>query len=1574
MRLRTKTVRRLKLLAIVLVVGAAAGGGLYAARQSQMHEATTVSLREGLAAADRHDYAMVQERLGSYLRRVEPSQAAPRAMLEYGRARRESPSPTGDGLRDAARWIGSYLSINPSDRGVSIELLKVYERAGMLLEARDRARLIRPDPLSLATEDDLPILRAEIGALVGLRARESQIQPLARRIIELRPLDVAAHLDLFALLRDARKPGECAAIAAKLLEAHPQDQRARLISLLAAADLSRRSDLEGLFPQLCTLVSLPVQSPRTVDHAVVPEDEVFVTRVASIMDAMGAHEHAAAVLIAGALQSLSPELVKVAARRGLYAGRFDDVLQLRDDSGPRGEPGTLLLIPQVLAAEQRADHGAADERLTMLEARGAFDYRARAFALATRATMRSTPGDTRSFDQALAPVREALSTYADEPILHFMLGEMLAGVGRTEEAIASWKACIELPVSTGWALPHVSLSRGYLSLGLIEDAIQSADMAQQIAPRSAAASLARFSAGVARAGVAASVPNDAEALLRFANDALVSLEADANANTGMMGEIVPKKTALLARLNRSKDATTFAESWIKAPERLGRVGLVELARVSARHGLGVEDHAIEAAESVFGMDANLASCKAAILAERGTPDEGLKVLDDAIAGASPEQKLDLSLARAVYLDSVHSEEAGEAWRGVVREGVDQARVLQAALRSSLASRDAEFLSQINRSLRAATGQDPDSSVDARLAKAQAMLLNDPTLAQRDDAATILRGICRDFPRMVDARVLLADALLMEAPDRGVRPMPGEALDNLRLAAVASPNPGPIWLRVAAVLQSLQDFEAARTELERVARDNPTNRDLRRRAASMLRVQGADQPALAIYRDLVQTGGASPDPVLVLAFAELLSDTGETTEARRQYRSLVDADLSLSTIPIVSAALSRFGDRDQAAAVLAKLDTMSISPGHRLVIVGESAELQGDFELALDRYAQACDAEPSFEDAWIRRIGLLLRRGDLRGAKDSIARAKSTLSSSAPIALLEQQALVAEHGMRGLSGLADALANDPRYAQDAEIVRAIGRAYDAGQLDTPDFLISLAQRYPASLPVQNLVVRQLLALDPPALERAAGVVSRSLSRFPTASEPARLATTVYSGLGAWPMVISSARAWRDRDPTSDAFVVAAIAMANLSLDDSRRAYEMLDEVIHAAVASPSDPFSRGVIDIYVRAALASGHVDEAESLVGPLIENSPIIRDAVWLPAASELAPLDVALRWIERASASSSSSSREDRLALAAAWSSLAGRFEDHRTDYTTRALAILTPMRDTAPSDAGIHRLVAQSFQRAHQLDQAAESYQRVLQIDPDNVDAIVNLASILRAQPERRPEALAMLEDAYSRLGSSVPALNLALAQSLLDGIDARLAQRDQTDPAPVAKRAVTLLTPLADRRPGDLSLQLTLAQAQDLAGDSAAAIAIGERLLRLEGLSKDVRAGIKNNVAGSILNTKAERGMLDHARELASEASADLRSAATITTYARVLRRLGERSEAIDRLREAIALEPASGNARVVLATLLVDGSHAEREEALGLVESLIQRPSEFSPLSLGSIREFVVLRNTFSADPNSPARGR
>ncbi|QQS08474.1 MAG: hypothetical protein IPK69_10825 [Phycisphaerales bacterium] len=1574
MRLRTKTVRRLKLLAIILVVGAAAGGGLYAARQSQLHEATTVSLREGLAAADRHDYAMVQERLGSYLRRVEPSQAAPRAMLEYGRARRESPSPTGDGLRDAARWIGSYLSTSPTDRDVSIELLKVYERAGMMLEARDRARLIRPDPLSLATESDLPVLRAEVGALVGLRAPESQIMPLVRRIIDIRPLDVAAHLDLFTLLRDARKPEECAAIAAKLLEANPLDQRARLISLLATADLSRRSDLESLFPQLCTLVGLTVQPPRTTDHAVVPDDEVFVTRVASIMDALGGHEHAAAVLAAGALRTLSPELVMVAARRGLYAGRLDDVMQLRDDSGPRGEPGTLLLIPQVLAAEQRGDNAAADERLTMLEARGAFDYRAHAFALAARATMRSTPGDTKSFDQALAPVREALSVYAAEPILHFMLGEMLAGVGRTEEAIASWKACVELPASTGWALPHVSLSRGYLSLGLIEDAIKSADVAQQIAPRSSAAALARFSAGVARAGVAATVPNDAEALLRFADDALVSLEADANANTGMMSEIVPKKAALLAMLDRSKDATTFAESWTRSPERLGQNGLVELARVSARHHLGVEDQAIAAAERAFGMDANLASCNAAILADRGTPDEGLRVLDDAIAGASPEQKLDLSLARAVYLDSVHSDKAAEAWRGVVREGGDQARVLQAALRSSLASRDAEFLAQINRSLRAATGQDPESSVDARLASAQAILLNNPTLAQRDDAAAILRGICRDFPRMVDARVLLADALLMEAPDRGVRPMPSEALENLRLAAVASPNPGPIWLRVAAVLQSLQDFEAARTELERVARDNPTNHDLRRRAASMLRVQGADQPALAIYRDLVQTGGATPDPDLVLAYAELLSDTGETTEARRQYRSLVDANLSLSSIPIVSAALARFGDRDQAASVLAKLETLSISPGQRLVIVGESAELQGDFELALDRYAEACDAEPSHEDAWIRRIGLLLRRGDLRGAKESITRAKATLSSSAPIALLEQQTLVAEHGMSGLSGLADALANDPRHAHDAEIVRAIGRAYDAGQLDTPDFLVSLAQRYPASLPVQNLVVRQLLTLDPPELERAASVVSRSLSRFPTASEPARLATTVYSGLGAWPMVISSARAWRDRDPSSDEFVVAAIAMANLSLDESRRAYEMLGEVIHAAVASPSDPFSRGVIDIYVRAALASGHADEAESLVGPLIENSPIIRDAVWLPAASELGTLDVAQRWIERASASSASSSREDRLALAAAWSTLAGRFETQRAGFSTKALDILTLMRNAEPSDAGIHRILAQAFQRADRLDEAADSYRRVLQIDPVNVDAIVNLASILRAKPEHRAEALAMLEDAYTRLGANVPALNLALAQALLDGIDARLAQRDQTDPAPVAKRAVSLLAPLANRRPGDLSLQLTLAQAQDLAGDPAAAIAIGERLLRLEGLSKEVRAGIMNNVAGSILNTKSERAMLDHARELASVACADLPSAATFTTFARALRRLGARSEAIDRLREGIALEPASGNARVVLASLLMDGSHAEREEARGLVESLVQRPSEFSALSLGSIRELAVLRNTFSAGHDPATQGR
>ena len=84
MSLKPKTVRRLTLVAAVVVIAAAGVGGLVAAGQWQVHRIDARLRKSGLDAFARDDYGAAAQDLGDYLRRHGEDATA---LLAYAHAR-----------------------------------------------------------------------------------------------------------------------------------------------------------------------------------------------------------------------------------------------------------------------------------------------------------------------------------------------------------------------------------------------------------------------------------------------------------------------------------------------------------------------------------------------------------------------------------------------------------------------------------------------------------------------------------------------------------------------------------------------------------------------------------------------------------------------------------------------------------------------------------------------------------------------------------------------------------------------------------------------------------------------------------------------------------------------------------------------------------------------------------------------------------------------------------------------------------------------------------------------------------------------------------------------------------------------------------------------------------------------------------------------------------------------------------------------------------------------------------------------------------------------------------------------
>lgn len=1522
MSLKPKTVRRLLVIGGAGVLIGLGGAGFVAVRNYQAQRSSASAREQGMAAYDAGRYPEVLDSLGRYLRRHEGD--AP-AMIRYARARLRVEEAGGGHLSQGASALRRYLDLAPDDHEAMRELLDCNLRLGLYPEAKALARRMRPASLEHAGKEHLHALAAEATAMLAMTPPDREAEAIMRRIVALDPLDCEWELRLAELLRGERKLDLVRRLAGDLLAAHPDDPRASLVAALAPLDAGDPRGARAAVERVAGLVGLDLRTAAITGEPPFPSED-YALRIVALLDDQAMFEHSLAVINAAQARLKTPRLSLLAARRNWQASRPEETVRVTEGARAGVDPETTTLVGlRGLALKQlgRREEAAAVAR-SLAEREG--EFRASAWRTAIEAYQPEGGAKLLALDLDL---RQAIESLPGEPVLAGVHAEVLAMLGRLDEAMKQWRSSTASLHSMGWALPWIRLSQASLQAGDVRSAVEEADMAIAQAPRSVLAAMTRFSAMVALSVSSRGDRPEIPELLAFAQRAGEALSKipDREAARELTEEVEVSRVMLLLRAGRHDQAVGHTREMIGRENPPSRRALERLALISALEELGLEDEILTGAERAWGKSPTTEAVRAAALRLAGHKDEGFAILRAGAEGANAPDRVAWNMQIASYLDTAKDPAAGPAWISLADTNPENVVVQRSALGSPAACQDAGFVERAAARLAGLTGASVNQEVLMRVAKVRAMLSGEITASRREEVLAQLREIVGSRPGLVEARTLLADVLLMDEPAKAIHPQVQEAVVQLRSAGAASGDPG-IRVRAAALLQEQRSFDEARLELASLARQNAGDPALLARIANMLVGQGDDAEAVPIFRSLV-ADPARATPEHLVAAASAMASGGDADEAAALFRRAAShPSLPLDALPAVASGLWRLGREGPAREAMERVNSGGVEAYRRILLGARFEELCGHRQAALAGYRKALGENPSSIDSWSALVGLQLDQGDLPAARQAVEEALAALPQEREIRLLRQRVMMSGAPASGteLKALADLLAADPRRATEAQAVRAVQELADADRMSDAQALNSLASRFSGNIAVQQLVVRRLASLTPPRLEEAANVAARAMVVFPRDPEPARLAAEVFSLQGRWAQTITACRAWKERDPGAGVQPDLVIAGAMDHLDRHAQAALQLRPHLPALLADPEHPRSQQGLALYASAQLGAGKHAEAIAAFKGALATSATLRNAIFLRTAAESAPtLDAALACVDAVRSAGTPDDPDDRVALASAFSSLGERF--HSADMLTRARELLGPLVANSESPA-VLELLAATLQRQGDFPGAAEAYRRAISISPNRVSALTNLAHLLVTEANDPREGVQLATRALSLVGQADAGVRGTCARVLDQG---GLALKDSPEADACFARAVEVNRTLLAQFPSDPAILAALGAAGEHAGDFPAMIEAYGRLLDLPDLDPPSRAAARNNLAYALVRQRRGTPELARAESLLRQALDGGDNASFLSTLAMAQSALGRRAEATATFRRARTAAPDNPSIEIAFALHLVEGDATERAQA-------------------------------------------
>lgn len=1261
------------------------------------------------------------------------------------RARALEGQQTGNAAFEAGNYegtlegLGRYLAYEPFKGDAQAVYRLAEARSRVPIDRTSRHKLsalgfaleaVRLDPDSVEAHDLL--LRLYIDPAI---ARLTEAIETSERLLELDPDNQEAGVIRVTLLAAADRHEESVELATRLAGANPDDYRLQLLRLEALGRGGMSND-----DLLAETDALAEANPDQPAYLIFTAD--LLRRAGRIDEAREAALRAADSDLSdtAAMRALLETLDTLGLRReadkvleDLRAREGDTwelALATADRAWVGGQPADALaaLRPhteQLISAQDAVLGFAAFlEYVTNAEQRPlteALEARPTAEAQAWRSLQEAAEAlDAGEIAAARDLLEGARVTLPNNPIAPALLGRVYRAQGESLNAIRLYERATQ--ISPRWVGPRVELADLFMERGSAVSARFNAAIAVQAAPNSVPAREALFEAST-MAYAAGDIDRDPET-----NPLASELRRYAE-----LPQYRPRAIGRLARIAIADGDLALAESYID-----------ELIETDAPLPTSELTRLVDAAESanITGLSALAEASPVNLLTEAldearaGRADAGKVMLREAADKAEGDDKVAADMRLAIYLDQIGDPEALESIMAVTREYENNAAVQRDALRLRSIWTDRDASGEVIGRLERLTGE---TGVNWRVYKARRILAWDRTEQAAAEALSLLESVLRVAPENVDALMLAADAA-------GLLDQRELAVGYLEEAARAAPDRADVS-RLYAEALTTAGRGAEGAAVLRSSLGNPRLPDAERVILiEQLLENGLTTEARAEI-DLL-SDDASRKPSL-LAVAEALD--GNTSRARNLFdRAVAREGVSPDVLTDAAEFYLQVGDEETAWATLdrAMPDATEADRLRARAALAIRVGVSGSAERAAAALAQLGDAGP---DELRVLVAASLRRGDLDGARAAAENAETPADVRRAVAV----------------------ASAARSAGRNELVRTIGRIVSEDS-ERAGELIELAERRLADPPSVSLDALAAFASGHPVWTAswifygselvAAGDTAEAVRVFSIATErisgeavlPA-LGWEIAAGRGDWVAAEQLARAWRDR-ATIDPFAADVALATSLARQGGwAEARRILDPLAERIIAD-GDERPRDLVT-YAEALVTTGDEEQGERLL-----RERIGRGEAWVAAYAQLwtrFPSQATRRAFLTRAAEVLASNTAGVAVLAQAWLQDAETTQDESSARNARDLlsGLTDDPRFAGPAEA----MIARASELLGETEAAIAAYRRAVELNPDNILALNNLAFLLLEDEtndgDEAAELAARAVESLRRSGSS----NTLVAQGL-------------------------------------------------------------------------------------------------------------------------------------------------------------------------------------------------------------------
>ncbi|MDB5289202.1 MAG: prsT, partial [Phycisphaerales bacterium] len=457
MHIRPKTLRRLLVLFVGLLIVVGAGALMYLTRQ-RSDAAVVAELRsQAMATYKSGDYAKAVTEIGEYLHKAKAQDNDPEALFAYGKSRISVEMPRSRHLFEGVQIFQHYLEIKPGDDKAQHLLLDLYAKLQYNTEA---VRLA--DELLARNARDTEAMKSKVIALNNQRKFDDALS-ISRRINDLAPQDLVSQVVTLELLDQLQTPpAGLVSHAQALRQVHPDDPRFEV--LMAYAHLLAKQDAEaGKWMQ------------SAADRK--PPDAQFVAELSRLLNAKGLYAASGTLARRAADVLPDPAVQRTLAQRLLQDGKLDELIDRWKNLNPQSpDSDGRVLGYRALALHETGRPAEAKPIVDALSHRSG-DGPAAAWSIALGARY-ATPSLVPT--DVVSRLREALSRDGENPALCMLLAEAHEATGETELALQ--QAGQAAQIAPSWAAPYLLMSRALIATGRRADAVVAANEALRRAP------------------------------------------------------------------------------------------------------------------------------------------------------------------------------------------------------------------------------------------------------------------------------------------------------------------------------------------------------------------------------------------------------------------------------------------------------------------------------------------------------------------------------------------------------------------------------------------------------------------------------------------------------------------------------------------------------------------------------------------------------------------------------------------------------------------------------------------------------------------------------------------------------------------------------------------------------------------------------------------------------------------------------------------------------------------------------------------------------------------------------------